>query len=234
MTSKSRLHSSEAGRGPARRKPYKGIAMEGVVARWYARIRNDEREFEAMARSVRERVPPGSRILEVAPGPGYLAILLSEGGEYDVTGLDISRTFVEIASARAREAAVRVAFDHGNASDMPYEDESFDFVACFAAFKNFTEPENALREMHRVLTPGGRALISDLRGDVSLKEIDTHIRNDLQLGRVNGFLTRQVFRHFLLRNAYSADDMAAMAARTPFRTCKVTSNGIAMEVILEK
>ncbi len=50
---------------------------------------------------------------------------------------------------------------------MPFESETFDFLLCRAAFKNFTEPLQALREMCRVLKPGGRALIIDLRRDTS-------------------------------------------------------------------
>ena len=51
---------------------------------------------------------------------------------------------------------------------------SFDLIICRAAFKNFSEPLQALHEMHRVLKPGGKALIMDLRRDASLEDIKTH------------------------------------------------------------
>ena len=66
---------------------------------------------------VNETVPAGSHVLEVAPGPGFLSIELARSGKYHVTGLDISKTFVEIAQANAREANVPVDFRQGNASD---------------------------------------------------------------------------------------------------------------------
>lgn len=78
-------------------KGYKGMGMEGMVARWYAAhtLRFAD-EFQALATRV-ARISPGADVLEVAPGPGYFAIELSKLGGFRVTGLDISRTLVEIA-----------------------------------------------------------------------------------------------------------------------------------------
>lgn len=109
----------------------------------------------------------GSRVLEIAPGPGLLAIALAKLTGGRVTGFDISRSFVQIASDNARKAGVEVDFEQGDAADLPVLDDQFDFIACRAAFKNFTRPLVALNEMHRVLKPGGTALIIDLRKDYS-------------------------------------------------------------------
>lgn len=160
---------------PKAAKPYKGLAMEGMVATWYAKNTKSGREFATLAAQIRALVPAGSRILEVAPGPGYLALALAKGGIYAVTGLDISKSFVEIAQTNARQAGVTVDFRHGNAAAMPFAGATFDFIVCCAAFKNFTEPVAAIEEMARVLKPGGQALINDLRKDASLAEIDAHI-----------------------------------------------------------
>ena len=56
---------------------------------------------------------------------------------------------------------------------LPFPSETFDFAVCRAAFKNFSDPVGALAEMHRVLRPGGTALIIDLRNDASDEAIDT-------------------------------------------------------------
>ena len=98
-------------------------------------------------------------MLEVAPGPGYLAIEIARLGRFHVTGLDISRSFVEIASENARQAAVSVDFRHGDAASMPFDAQSFDLIVCQASFKNFAQPGSALDEMHRVLRRGGTAVI---------------------------------------------------------------------------
>src|SRR5712692_4133341 len=149
-------------------KPYKGLAMEGVIASWYANnTRGDVRGYRTCAQSVIDRLSPGSSVLEVAPGPGYLAIEIAKRGKYRVVGLDISHSFVRIASENARREGVTIEFRHGDAAHMPFPDESFDFVVCRAAFKNFSDPVNALGEIHRVLKPDGKASIYDLRKDAS-------------------------------------------------------------------
>ena len=85
-------------------KAYKGMAMEGPIARWYAKNARRDDEFKRYARRVNEFLAPGSSVLEVAPGPGFLSIELAKLGKYQVTGLDISKTFVEIAQTNARQA----------------------------------------------------------------------------------------------------------------------------------
>src|SRR3990172_6255851 len=137
------------------KKAYKGMAMEGPVARWYARITAKEERHKSVAERLAGKILPGSHVLEIAPGPGYLAIELARLGDYQLTGLDISKSFVEIARKNARQAGAKVDFRQGNASDMPFSDGSFDFTFCQAAFKNFTEPVKAIEEMHRVLRANG-------------------------------------------------------------------------------
>ena len=75
------------------------------------------------------QLPPGSAVLEVAPGPGYFSIELAKLGAYSITGLDISHTFVEIAAKKAAEAGVHVEFRQGNASSMPFARQLFRFSA---------------------------------------------------------------------------------------------------------
>src|ERR1022692_4425131 len=153
-------------------KPQRGIGMEGFVAKWYANLtRKSLDDFKTLARQVAEHLPPNADVLEVAPGPGYFAIELAKLGNYRITGLDISQTFVEIAKRKAAEAQVQVDFQRGNAADMLFKIDSFDFLLCRAAFKNFAAPLGALRELHRVLKPGGRALIIDLRKDTSNESV---------------------------------------------------------------
>src|SRR5215469_1310901 len=68
----------------ARRKPYKGMAMEGLIARWYAKNTTHGRGYREIAQAISERLAPGSEVLEVAPGPGYLAIELARPGSYHI------------------------------------------------------------------------------------------------------------------------------------------------------
>ena len=71
-------------------KGYKGMGMEGRIAAWYARnTARDMPDFVALAQRVTATLPAGTRILEVAPGPGYLSIEIARRGAYQVIGLDI-------------------------------------------------------------------------------------------------------------------------------------------------
>src|SRR5262249_55644689 len=192
-------------------KAYKGIGMEGAIATWYTKnTGRDLGRFTKMARRVAERARPGSAVLEVAPGPGYVAIELARRG-YAVTALDISRSFVRIARQNAAEAGVAVDVRHGNAARMPFPDASFDFVVCAAAFKNFSDPVGAIDEMHRVLRPGGQASIFDLRKEATREEIDAEV-SSMRLSAWNALLTRWTFRFLLLKRAYTREQLERMAA----------------------
>src|SRR3977135_245620 len=165
------------------RMRFKGPEMEGPIARWYAKLRrsgNQIEEYRKQAAQLTERLPAGAKVLEVAPGPGYLAIEMARLG-FRVSALDISRTFVQIGSENAREAGVSIDFRQGDAAVMPFETESFDLIVCQAAFKNFIHPASALDEMHRVLRRGGTALIRDMSSEASHADIEDEVKK-MELG----------------------------------------------------
>ena len=215
-------------------KAYKGLPMEGPIATWYAKTTlKDLKRHKLMAKQLVEKIPANGQVLEIAPGPGYFCIELARLGNYKITGLDISKSFVEIARNNAAEAGLKIDFREGNASAMPFEDNTFDFTFCQAAFKNFSEPVKAIAEMHRVLRPGGVSVISDLRRDASPEEIDREVRG-MGLGRVNQFLVRWTFDQMLLKSAYSVDEMKKMVSQTPFKKYKINADGVGFQVVLEK
>ena len=219
---------------PRAGKAYRGLPLEGLLARWYARItagRLDE--FRNTARELAERLPRGGRVLEVAPGPGYLAIELAKLGDFWVVGLDISRSFVRMATDNAARAGVTAEFQLGDAAAMPFDADSFDLIYCQAAFKNFAEPVQAIVEMHRVLKAGGTAIICDLRKDATPEAIAAEVAR-MKLNRVNTILTKWTFKHSLLKRAYTEERFRAMVAQTPFRTCEVRLGPIGLDVVMVK
>ena len=212
------------------KKPYRGISMEGALASWYSKItRKDLGEFERLARELAKELSPGARVLEIAPGPGFLSVALAKLGPFRITGLDISQSFVQMAAAHARREGVTARFIHGSASDIPLEDGMFDVIVCRAAFKNFSEPLKALNEMHRVLRPGGRAIIIDLRKDASWTEIVSYV-DGLHLSGMNRWFTKFTFKHMLLKRAYSAEQMTALGSQSDFKTCEIARAPVGMEV----
>jgi ubiquinone/menaquinone biosynthesis C-methylase UbiE len=211
-------------------KAYKGVGMEGFVARWYtATTRKSMPDFRALARRVAAELARESRVIEVAPGPGFFAIELSRLGNFQITGLDISSTFVDIARRNAAEAGVTIDFRRGNASKMPFETDSFDFLLCRAAFKNFSEPVEAVREMNRVLKPGGRLLLIDLRRDASREDINREV-DGMKLSRTSAVITKLTFRFMLLKRAYTPDEFEGMFAQAPFRSVAVERTSVGVEV----
>jgi ubiquinone/menaquinone biosynthesis C-methylase UbiE len=220
--------------GSGRDKGYRGLGMEGLVARWYAKNTGGNLdEFRVLAKTLYAQVPRGGNVLEIAPGPGYLAIELARRGDCHVTGLDISHSFVEIAKRNARAAGVDVDFRQGNAAAMPLGDEGFDFVVCRAAFKNFSQPVEALDEMARVLKSGGQALIIDMSKDASQADINVAVQS-MKLGAVNSAMTKLIFKHMLLKRAYRSQDFDRMARASRFGSCQIRSHGISLEVRLTK
>jgi ubiquinone/menaquinone biosynthesis C-methylase UbiE len=213
-------------------KPYKGMGMEGALARWYASLtKKSMDDFKLLAKRVAGEISPASSVLEVAPGPGYLRS--NWQGSAITTVLDISQTFVEIARANAADAKVQAQFQRGDASRMPFEGERFDYVVCRAAFKNFSAPEAALQEMYRVLKPGGRALIVDMRGDAS-RESMKEAAKGMKAGAVNRAIVYLTFRFMLLRRAYTRAEFEGMIGQSGFRVVEIREISIGLEILLGK
>jgi ubiquinone/menaquinone biosynthesis C-methylase UbiE len=218
-----------------RRWRIKGPEMEGPVARWYARVRGSQSQLGAyrkQAEQLTAGLAAGARVLEVAPGPGYLAIEIARTGRFQVTAVDISRTFVQIASDNARKAGVTVEFRQGDVARLPFEDCTFDLIICQAAFKNFTLPHTALAEMHRVLRPGGTAVIQDMSHDATHADIGEEVRA-MHVSRLTAFTTTATLE-MLRRRAYSAAQLERLAADSPFGTSEITSDGIGLEARLTR
>jgi ubiquinone/menaquinone biosynthesis C-methylase UbiE len=215
-------------------KPYKGLAMEGAIARWYSKNTGRASEQKHLLERIKPSLPTSGNILEIAPGPGFLSIEFARLGRYNVTALEISKTFIEIAQENARKARVQVDFRHGNASDMPFEENTFDFLICVAAFKNFSQPVEAIREMYRILKPGGKACIMDLRRDISFEDVSNHVRNELHLTGFNAFVTKLVFKTTLVKNAYTKAEIEKLVAQSSFAQLKIDEDALGMDIWLEK
>ncbi len=158
---------------------------------------------------------------------------MTRAGSFQVTGLDISRENVKIAKQMAARAAVDIDFRQGDVAHMPFDDESFDFLVCRAAFKNFSHPAQAIREMHRVLVPGGTALIIDLRSDAPQSSVNRMV-DQMGLNRVNALLTKWIFRCMLLKRAYARQQFSEFIAAAPFAQVDFDETLIGYDIWLRK
>jgi demethylmenaquinone methyltransferase / 2-methoxy-6-polyprenyl-1,4-benzoquinol methylase len=103
------------------------------------------------------RVGPGARALDVATGTGDLAVELAGRGA-SVTGLDFSEGMLELA----RRKAPQLEWVQGNALDLTYADAEFDAVTVGFGARNFSDLDQGIREMARVVKPGGRVVILEI------------------------------------------------------------------------
>jgi demethylmenaquinone methyltransferase/2-methoxy-6-polyprenyl-1,4-benzoquinol methylase len=103
------------------------------------------------------RVGPGSRALDVATGTGDLAIELASRGA-DVVGSDFSEGMLDVA----RRKAPALAWEQGNALALPYPDATFDAATVGFGARNFSDLPRGLREMARVVKPGGRVVVLEI------------------------------------------------------------------------
>jgi ubiquinone/menaquinone biosynthesis C-methylase UbiE len=120
--------------------------------------------FRPYAHALIERarpIGPSDRVLDLGCGTGIVARLLRErlGGAARITGLDVSPVMI----AKARSLAPELEWHEGNAMALPFADRSFDLVLSQQVLQFVPDRMAALREIRRVLVPGGRLIASTWR-----------------------------------------------------------------------
>jgi ubiquinone/menaquinone biosynthesis C-methylase UbiE len=114
------------------------------------------------------RAQPGERVLEIGPGTGYYTLDMAEwvapGGTVEI--FDLQQEFLDHVMRRAAERGVEnVVPTQGDATALPYEDESVDAVVLTAVLGEIPDRAAALAEIRRVLRPAGRLVVGELFGD---------------------------------------------------------------------
>ena len=108
-------------------------------------------------------MPAAKHVLDVAIGTADLTIeMLKRGKAEQVTGIDLSEQMMAVGKVKVERLKVKgdqVAFVYGNAQQMPFADASFDAVTCAYGCRNFQNLNEGLKEMFRVLRPGGQVTI---------------------------------------------------------------------------
>jgi ubiquinone/menaquinone biosynthesis C-methylase UbiE len=111
------------------------------------------------------RPEPDERILEIGPGTGYYTLDIAEWvGTVEI--FDLQQEFLDHVTRRAAERGLtNVVPTQGDATALPYEDDSIDAVVLTAVLGEIPDPVAALREIARVLKPTGRLVVGELFGD---------------------------------------------------------------------
>ena len=207
--------------------------IEGYFAVKYAEFARDtpamRDEYRRLAAKTAAVIQHG-RVLEIGPGPGFIAIEIAKLlPEVQVVGLDLSRTMIDIATGNAREHGVseRVEFREGDASEMPFGEASFDFVISSGSLHHWKEPARIFREVHRVLKPGCRALISDLRSDAPKDEVQEFA------AQIDSWFMRWGLRHSF-GEGYTVQEAEQLVDGIPFASVRTEVDSISMAIWLER
>lgn len=107
------------------------------------------------------KVSPGARVLDCATGTGDLAITFKKkvGDSGYVLGTDFCDAMIAPAPAKATKKGLEIDFEVADAMNLPYEDNSFDVASISFGIRNVDDPLICLKEMSRVVKPGGRVVV---------------------------------------------------------------------------
>jgi SAM-dependent methyltransferase len=144
---------------------------------------NEERLLLELVGSV-----SGKRVLDVGCGDGVLSVHLAQAGGI-VVGLDTDQRVLAAARERARISQAAADFVEGDARSLPFDDSSFDVVVAVTVLCFVADSERAVKEMARVLRPGGRLVLGEL-GRISLWAVKR---------RLSGWLGSLIWRNARFR-----------------------------------
>ena len=119
-----------------------------------------------VARSLQSSLVEGARVLDVACGTGDLSLVLARAGAAQVVGLDFCRPMLEIARRKAEADSRAVPFVEGDALRLPFADETFDAATIAFGLRNLAGVSEGLRELRRILRPGGRLAVLEFSSPV--------------------------------------------------------------------
>jgi len=164
--------------------------------------------------------------LEIGPGPGYLGLeWLRKTSNSILTGAEISEDMIRIAESNSREYGLddRTQYVLCEGEQMPFEDENFDAVFTNGSLHEWSDPIKVFREIKRVLVPGGKFFVSDLRRDVPFPSKWLMYVMSQPAEIRPGFLTS-------VRAAYTRDEIHELVREVGFTALITSQNPFGLQV----
>lgn len=151
---------------------------------WRLGVQSDLRKLYAAAAEIGHQ-PPGARILDIPCGGGVALRGLKPGQGVDYVAADISQRMLDrtLAAAERRDVADQVTPRIADVGALPFADAGFDLVVSFTGLHCFPDPHQAVRELARVLRPGGVVTGSALLNDTGVQYAPIRVA-----GRLGGLL----------------------------------------------
>jgi ubiquinone/menaquinone biosynthesis C-methylase UbiE len=142
---------------------------------WDESLRLQEQALRLRDLAATFELHPGDRVLDVGTGTGVLLPILREaiGPEGLLIAMDFS--FKMLEQVRKRREAAHADLINAGVGMIPFRQEQFDRVTCFAAFPHFPDKKRALSEMVRVLTRNGLLIIAHLKSAEEINQMHSHI-----------------------------------------------------------
>lgn len=129
----------------------------------------------------------GPRVLEVSFGTGFL--MTEYAHRFAVHGVDLNARMIAVAGANLRRAGARATLCRGSVDALPYRTDAFDCVLNTMAFSGYPDGRTALRELLRVLQPGGRLVLVDVNYPADGNWLGMRL---VELWKLGGDLVRDV------------------------------------------
>lgn len=143
---------------------------------------------------------PGMKVLDVATGTGDFAIAFKKivGPEGEVTGVDFCAEMLVPAPAKAQGLGLEIKFQQGDAMNLAFPDASFDVVSVGYGLRNVADTDQAIRELARVLVPGGKLVVLETgRSEWPLYSTATEFYTNKIMPVIGGWLSgsRDAYRY---------------------------------------
>lgn len=150
------------------REMFAGIAARYDLLNHLLSGNTDKRWRRLVARRLQDALSgEGARALDVACGTGDLSLALAATAKSArIIGADFCRPMLEIAARKRTADPASLAFIEADALKLPFDDQSFDAVSIAFGLRNLASVEGGLKELRRVLKPGGRAAILEFSSPV--------------------------------------------------------------------
>lgn len=206
--------------------PWPGSALYNAVSS----TRLFQRHYELVAKDILSYGAQGS-LLDIGTGPGWLLLKLHEQApQMRLVGLDASAAMVAKARQNMAEAGLAgvIEIREGNASHLPFPDGAFDIVVSTGSIHHWKEPTAGLNEVHRVLKPGGHALMYDLVSDTPASVLAETRR---EFGRLRTWL---FWLHGFEEPFYSREHFEALARPSRFQEGRTQFVGLLCGLILKR
>ncbi|MCH8485926.1 MAG: bifunctional demethylmenaquinone methyltransferase/2-methoxy-6-polyprenyl-1,4-benzoquinol methylase UbiE [Candidatus Cyclonatronum sp.] len=134
---------------------------------------------------------PGHHVLDCATGTGDFAITFKKkvGPQGHVIGTDFSDAMIAPAPGKARKKGLDIQFEVADAMDLPFEEDRFDIASIAFGIRNVDDPVVCLREMARVVKPGGKVIVLEFGQAYGIMKVPFTLYSKYVMPTVGGWLS---------------------------------------------